>query len=278
MKYTIDTTKYIDKLLGFCKKHGLDINLDKPITIQDKLCWLDIYDTDPLKVKCADKIKIHEYCVEKLGKDICIPIIGIYNTTDDIDWKSLPNSFVAKCNHGSGMNIIVSDKTKLDVKDAINKLNTWMRRDFAFQNGFEAHYHDIEKKIFIEQYMNDGHKDLIDYKILCFNGKPKFIQVIGGRNESTRHLNYYDENFNFVDICRLDFKNNPNIKDNKPKNLNEMFELAEKLSQPFKFVRVDFYEIEGKVYLGELTFTPGAMIFKYKNKEDNIKMGNYLKL
>ena len=278
LSYSIDTTKYIDRMLTFCKNQGLNINLDNPQTIQDKLCWLNIYDTNPLKVKCADKIKIHDYCKDVLGEDICVPIIKVYNNVSEINWDELPNQFVMKCNHGSGMNIICTDKSKLNKVDAINKLNRWMKDDFAFRNGFEAHYHDIEHKIFVEEYKNDGNKDLIDYKFLCFNGNPIYCQVIGGRNEKSRHLNYYDMDFDFVDISRYDFPNNQKIIDKKPINFEKMKEFSKILSEPFNFVRVDFYEIDGRVFLGELTFTPGAMAFKYKNDDDNIKVGSLLKL
>ena len=278
LSYSIDTTKYIDRMLTFCKSQGLNINLDNPQTIQDKLCWLNIYDTSPLKVKCADKIKIHDYCKDVLGEDICVPIIKVYNNVSEINWDELPNQFVMKCNHGSGMNIICTDKSKLNKVDAINKLNRWMKDDFAFRNGFEAHYNDIEHKIFVEEYKNDGNKDLIDYKFLCFNGTPIYCQVIGGRNEKSRHLNYYDMDFDFVDISRYDFPNNPKIIGKKPINFEKMKEFSKILSEPFKFVRVDFYEIDGRVFLGELTFTPGAMAFKYKNDDDNIKVGSLLKL
>ena len=276
--YSIDTTKYIGKMLDFSRLNGIIIDLNNPKTIQDKLSWLNIYDTNPLKTKCADKIKLHEYCKDVLGEDICVPIIKVYNNVSEINWDELPNQFVIKCNHGSGMNIICTDKSKLNKVDAINKLDKWMKDDFAFRNGFEAHYHDIEHKIFVEEYKNDGNKDLIDYKFLCFNGIPIYCQVIGGRNEKSRHLNYYDMDFDFVDISRYDFPNNPKIIDKKPINFEKMKEFSKILSEPFKFVRVDFYEIDGRVFLGELTFTPGAMAFKYKNDDDNIKVGSLLKL
>ena len=276
--YSIDTTKYIGKMLDFLRLNGIIIDLNNPKTIQDKLSWLNIYDTNPLKTKCADKIKLHEYCKDILGEDICIPIIKIYDRVDDIIWDELPEKFVIKCNHGSGMNIIFRNKNNFDKLNAIDKLSKWMKDDFAFRNGFEAHYHDIEHKIFVEEYKNDGNKDLIDYKFLCFNGTPIYCQVIGGRNEKSRHLNYYDMDFDFVDISRYDFPNNPKIIDKKPINFEKMKEFSKILSEPFKFVRVDFYEIDGRVFLGELTFTPGAMAFKYKNDDDNIKVGSLLKL
>ena len=270
LSYSIDTTKYIDRMLTVCKSQGLNINLDNPKTIQDKLCWLNIYDTNPLKVKCADKIKIHDYCKDVLGEDICVPIIKVYNNVSEINWDELPNQFVMKCNHGSGMNIICTDKSKLNKVDAINKLNRWMKDDFAFRNGFEAHYHDIEHKIFVETILGNG--DIMDYKFWCFNGEPKLWTINNGNGHGDIMYYYMDGS-----KCNL-----YGVKDNesyqKPRRFQEMVNYANLLSNRFKFVRVDFYEIDGRVFLGELTFTPGAMAFKYKNDDDNIKVGSLLKL
>ena len=278
MAYSIDTTKYIDKMKRFCSSQGVNINLENPITIQDKLAWLNIYDQDELKVKCADKIKLHEYCKEVLGEDICITLIKVYDNVGEINWDELPQQFVIKCNHGSGMNIIVKDKSKLNIEDAKGKLNRWMKDDFAFRNGFEAHYHDIPHKILVEEYKSNDSTGLYDYKFLCFNGKPIYMQIFADRFGLGRHMNYYDMDFNLISMARKDFKTDFNNDHKKPKNFDKMKEYAKLLSQNFKFVRVDFYEIEGKVYLGELTFTPGAMGFSYINSEDNIKVGNLLKL
>lgn len=270
LSYSIDTTKYIDRMLTVCKSQGLNINLDNPQTIQDKLCWLNIYDTNPLKVKCADKIKIHDYCKDVLGEDICVPIIKVYNNVSEINWDELPNQFVMKCNHGSGMNIICTDKSKLNKVDAINKLNRWMKDDFAFRNGFEAHYHDIEHKIFVETILGNG--DIMDYKFWCFNGEPKLWTINNGNGHGD--IMYYHMDGSKCNLYCV--KDNESYQ--KPRHFQEMANYANLLSNRFKFVRVDFYEIDGRVFLGELTFTPGAMTFKYKNDDDNIKVGSLLKL
>lgn len=253
-------------------------NLDNPKTIQDKIQWLKLNDSTDLKTRCADKILLHNYCKEKLGKDICIPVIKVFNDFC-INLNELPKQFVLKCNHGSGMNIIVKDRSLLNIDDAKNKLEKWLNRDFAFQNHFEYHYHNIPRKIFAEKYMNDGHNDLIDYKFICFNGKPTFCQVIDDRNGEKRHLNYYDMNWiPQMGLERLDFPANYSIKHDKPTNFDLMIEYAKILSKDFKLVRVDFYEINNEVYLGELTFTPGSGTFRYKNKEDEIAVGDMLNL
>lgn len=270
--YSIDTTKYINKMISFCGTHGVNLDLENPKNIQDKLAWLNIYDEDPLKVKCADKIKLHEYCKEVLGKDICTPIIKVYDKVDDIDFDELPNQFVLKCNHGSGMNIIVKDKRTFNKENAKRRLNIWMNDNFAFRNGFEAHYNDIERKIFVEEYINDGHDTLYDYKFWCFNGKPRMYTINDGNGHGDiMYYNMRGEELNFYNIKHYDDYI-------KPKSYKQMVEIAKKLSKPFKFVRVDYYDVNGEVYLGELTFTPGAMAFKYANDEDNEKVGKFLKL
>lgn len=270
MTYSIETTTYKNKMISFCKRQGVNINLDSPITIQDKLAWLNFYDTDPLKSKCADKIKVHEYCKEVLGEDICIPILGIYNDAKDIDFDKLPKQFVLKCNHGSGMNIIVKDKSTLDISSARSRLQNWMNDDFAFRNGFEAHYHDIERKIFAERFMNDGHSTLHDYKLWCFNGEPIMYTINDGNGHGD--IMYYDMNDNEMNLYAV--KHHEDYI--KPKSFDKMVDIAKKLCKPFKFVRVDLYEIDGKVYLGELTFTPGACAFKYKMDGADIKIGKML--
>ena len=278
MKYSIDTEKYIPRMLQACKINNVMIDLKEPKTIQDKLAWLNIYDVNPLKCICADKIKLHDYSRLILDKDICIPIIRTYDKAEEINFDELPNQFVLKCNHGSGMNIIVKDKSELNKEEAIKKLNKWMSTDFAFQNGFEAHYHDINRKCFVEEYKEVDDKSPFDYKISCFNGKPMLIQVFGDRFNNNRHMNYYDVNFNYVKLSRRDFVNRPDIKHERPKQLEVMLKYSEQLSKLFKFVRVDFYEIDGRIYLGEMTFVPGACLFRYATREDEIKVGNLLEL
>lgn len=176
------------------------------------------------------------------------------------------------------MNLIIKDKSVIDFNKVKQVLNMWLATDFTFQNGFESHYHGIERKILVEEYIDDGHSAPLDYKFVCFNGKPTYMQVFSDR--FTDHLsgNYYDMDFNFVEISRNDIRNNPNIKHKKPSSFELMREYAEKLSAPFKFVRVDFYEIGGEPYLGEMTFTPGAMMFRYTDPEKDVEMGNLLKL
>ena len=253
-------------------------NIDNPKTLSEKLQWLKIYDSTYLKAFCADKITVRDYCKEKLGIDLCIPLLKIYNKPEEIEWNILPNQFVIKCNHGSAMNMIVKDK-KTVKKDNINKtLNKWLSIKYG-DLSYELFYNLIKPKIIIEPYLEDKENGaLTDYKFLCFNGEPKYCQVINDRDTKDFHLNYYDMNFNFVDISRTDIPNNKNFLDKKPINFELMKEYATKLCKDFKLVRVDFYEINKKVYLGELTFIPASGKLTYKNPDTNLKFGNMLKL
>ena len=267
--------EYKDRLIAIGKRVGLNLNLDNPKTIQDKINWMKLYDSTPLKTRCADKIQVHDYCKEKIGVDLCIPILKIYDRVEDIKWNELPDRFVIKCNHGSGMNIIVKDKSKLNIPEAESKLRRFMKDDFAFHVGYEMHYHDIPHKIFVEEYKEDENQksSLYDYKFWCFNGEPKFMTISDGFGHG--NMTFYNMDFTKSDLSRSDFT--PLKKEmGKPKNFDLMVEYSKKLSEDFKFVRVDFYEVGGQLYLGELTFTPGAGFFKYRNPEDNKKLGEML--
>lgn len=274
---TINMSPEEKEIIAFGKTRNININLQNPVTIQDKINWLKIHDNTPLKTRCADKILLHDYCVEKLGQDMCIPIIKVYNNADEINWDELPNSFAIKCNHGSGMNIIVKDKATLDKDLAIKKLKNWLKIDFSKVAGSELQYKNIKRKIFVEEYKSDSEQknSLTDYKFWCFNGVPKFIHVVDDRYSGKMHFNFYDTKFNKMD---LEQTNHP-VSDHlipAPKNLNKMIEYAKILSKDFIFARIDFYEINEKLYLGEITFTPDSGMFKYKNPEDNIRIGNML--
>lgn len=256
----------------YVSSHGVRCNLDAPETIQEKLMWLNIYDADPLKSNCADKLKVKDYARNVLGVDIAVPTIAEWDNAADIDFSLLPDRFVLKCNHGSGMNIIIRDKSQLNEQDARSRLNAWMNDDFSMRNGFESHYHWIERKVFAEELLGDGTGNLKDYKFWCFNGEPKFWTINDGNGHGDIMYYYMDgSEWNPYQV-----KNHDDYI--KPKTFDTMVEYSCKLSKPFKFVRVDFYEINENPLLGEMTFTPGAFQFKYKKHEDEIYAGNLLKL
>ena len=253
--------------------------MDNPKTWCDKMQWLQLYDDkNELKTKCADKLLLHEYSIEKLGKDICVPIIEVYNSPDDINFSKLPNEFVLKCNHGYNFNILCKDKTKLSESECIANIKKWLNTPFGESN-IQPHYLGINRKCYAEKMLhNDEKEEVTDYKFVCFNGKPTYLQILNDRHTKNFHLNYYDMNGNFVNICRSDVPCDPSKLDVMPVNFNLMKKYAAKLSEDFRFVRVDFYEENGIVYLGELTFTPATGYIKWTDSNIDKMFGDMIEL
>ena len=262
----------------FKQMTGREPDLINPKRFTDKLEWLKAYDSIFLKTMCADKILVRDYVKEKLGKDISIPLLGVYDKFDDIDFSKLPKDYIMKTNHGSQTNIIVRNG-QIDKKLAKRKFAEWLSKDWTWW-GYEMFYMPIHKKILIEEYMkNEGKSALTDYKFSCFNSEPKFCQIINDRFTNKLHINYYNMNFKpMLDVSRNDHPANYSLKDEKPETWDLMIEYAKKLSEDFKYVRVDFYQINGKIYFGELTFIPAAAYIKYKNDKTDFEFGEMLKL
>ena len=249
-----------------------DFDWKNPQTFTEKIWWMKIYDSTMLKSFCADKINLHQYSKQVLGKDICIPIIKVYDKPEDINYNELPNSFVIKCNHGSGYNIIVKDKNKINKYDVERKLKKWMSEDYSYVYDCELHYHLIERKVFIEEYK----ENLEDIKIFCFNGTPKFLQV--DKHFQEHRMNFYNVDWKPLTwLSNRDYPANYKISDSCPEQLNELLDLATKLSKDFKFVRVDLYPRNEGIFLGELTFTPGGGRQTYLGDGD-LKIGQMLDL
>ena len=242
-------------------------------TIQSKISYLIVHESPDYKSKIVDKIGVHEYAKKVLGKDICVPILKIYNDANEINFDELPNQFVLKNNHGCGMNIIVNDKSKLNFEDAKNTLNKWKNDNFGVDAG-EFQYINVNKKIFAETFLKDN---IEDYKIYCFHGEPKLIRV-QKKVESRKINNYYTLDWKLTDIeTGLDnFYRDPNTVFEKPKTLELMIEYAKKLSAEFVFVRVDFYYFNDIIYLGEMTFTPSNLNFRLKNEEQSKYLGTFI--
>lgn len=271
---------YADQVLDwFAKRSGIYINLADPKTYNEKIQWLKIFDSTPIKTKLADKLLVRDWAAERIGEQYLIPLLGVYDRFEDIDFSKLPDKFVIKCNHGCAYNIIVKDKSKLDLAEVKEKLDTWMAENFAFKAGFELHYRDIKPKIIIEKYIENqlSGGDLYDYKFWCFNGRVEYIQFLSERNLDGLKMAFYDRNWrkqDFVYSYPLDAKNIP-----APDNLDKMIELAETLSKNFGHVRVDFYRLDdGTVYLGEMTFTSASGLCKWNDEKINRYFGRLIKL
>lgn len=238
---------------------GRAFDIDHPKTFDEKIQWLKVYDTTPLKTKLTDKLLVREYIKEKLGGKYLIPLISSWDSPYKIDFGELPSQYVLKCNHGCGFNIVVKDNKSADRIEIVRKLDTWMNTDFSRVWGFELQYGNIERRIVAEEYIEQLDGGLLDYKIHCFNGRPDFIQIIGDRDliKHTAKQVFVD-----IDYKKLDFTEGTyplyDTCPSKPENWEEMMQIAEILAGDFIYVRVDLYSIKGRVLFGEMTFTPAG--------------------
>jgi len=269
--------KYRQELLQWYRRAtGKILDLDHPRTFNEKIQWLKLYDSTPIKTRLADKYLVREWVAEKIGEKYLIPLLGVYDSFDQIDFDSLPDRFVIKCNHGCTYNIIVKNKNFFDIDDAKQKINAWIQENFAFKNGCEMHYKNINP-IIIESFLENKDEDLYDYKFWCFEGKVKYIQFLSERNTNGLKMAFYDANWNkqkFVYSYPLDSKT---IE--RPDNLDEMISLAEKLSKDFSHVRVDLYRLDdGTIYFGEMTFTSASGICRWNDKKIDRQLGDWIKL
>lgn len=256
------------------------LDLKNPKTLNEKIQWLKLneYRNNLLVTNCADKYKVREY-VDKVSPSILNELLFVYDDVDEIEWDKFPNRFVIKMNHGAGYNIICSDKSKFDIKEADRKLKIWMKQDF-WKNYSEVQYRDIEKKILVEKYIEADNEDsLNDYKIYCFHGVPFCTMSCEDRQKGNTKFYYFDIEGKLIPYSKdsIDAINN-NVKVKLPSNYQEMIKIASDLSKPFKFVRVDLYSEKNKIIFGELTFTPGAGLDRDRLKEVDKLLGEQLYL
>lgn len=264
--------KLIQKLYG--ASTGEKLHLEAPVTYNEKVQWMKLYDKNPLYTTLTDKYKVCDWVAERIGEEYLIPLYGVWDRFNDIDFAKLPNQFVLKLNTGSGANVIVKDKAKLDVNSAKKKLTSAMKKNFAYY-WMEMHYKDIIPKIIAEKYLCQNNNDLYDYKFMCFNGEVKYFWVDTGR--FTHHRRYiFDVNGNFTKY-KWGYDNEGPVPE-LPVNYKEMIKLAARLSEGFYHVRVDLYNVEGKIYFGEMTFTTEGGLNYIAPKEFNIELGSYIKL
>lgn len=260
----------------YMRATGKTLDLTNPQTYNEKIQWLKLYDSTPLKTRLADKYLVRDYVKEKIGEEYLIPLLGVWDSFDEIDFDTLPNSFVLKANHGSGWNIIVKDKTDFDKADAKRKFDAWMNTNFAFVSGFELHYYNIEPKIIAEQYLENGNDDLYDYKVFCFDGKVESVMFLSERKIGLK-MAFYDKEWNKLPFVYSYPRNEAEV--HRPENLEHILELAEKLSQGFAHVRVDFYVLnDGSTKFGEMTFTSASGVCEWNPPEQDRIYGELIKL
>ena len=267
--------------LEFMYNLGRIPDLKNPKTLNEKIQWIKLYDRNPLMTLCTDKYEVRKIVERKVGAHVLNELYGVFESPDEIDFDSLPGSFVLKATHGSGWNIIVKDKSVLEREKAKEEMRKWVRSSF-YAKKREWAYKDIQPRIICEKYMENKDGSLNDYKFYCFNGNPHFIQVDVDRY--TGHSRAYYS----TDWQKLDFFMVKNTKRKKirrygkelkrPESLTEMVEIVRTLSSDFRFARVDMYEVDGKAVFGEVTFYPSNGGGRFSPEHLDEEFGNLIRL
>lgn len=243
------------------------LNLQEPRTFNEKLQWLKLYDRKPEYTKMVDKYEAKKYVADIIGEEYIIPTLGVWDKFEDIDFTKLPNQFVLKPTHASGNVFICKNKDEIDYKKLKKTVQKWLKRNYYLVHR-EWPYKNVKPRIIAEEYMEDQIGELIDYKVYAFNGQCDYVMVCFDRIKGETKFIYYDRNWNIKkEFSKDGIKYGDTIKIEKPKNLDKMFEFAEILSKNIPFVRVDFYESNGNLYFGELTFYPSAGFDNTRTKD-----------
>lgn len=270
-----------DKLYLRCKYYlrmGKKLNLKNPQTFNEKLQWLKLYGRRPIDTVLSDKYAVKEYISNKIGSQYVIPLLGVWDHFDEIDFDQLPNQSVLKCTHDSGGIIICKDKSTFDKEAAKSKLEHSLKHDYYVYSRERA-YRDIPRRIIAEEYMEDSNtKELRDYKFFCFDGVAKVLFIA-----SDRQVDGEETKFDFFD---MDFKHipvknghpNADVPPAKPETFEEMQKLAAKLSEGIPHVRVDFYEVNGKAYFGEMTYSHWGGMTPFDPESYDKTFGDWIKL
>lgn len=272
----LDDKAYLSRM--FRARMGYDINWENPVSFNEKLQWLKVNDRKPIYSSMVDKYEAKEYVANKIGEQYIIPTLGVWNSFEEIDFESLPNQFVLKCTHDSGGLVICRDKRNLNFSTANKRITKSLKRNF-FYYGREWPYKNVKPRIIAEQYMEDTTTaELRDYKFFCFNGVAKALFIASDRQKQGEETKF---DFFDMDFKHLPFTNghpNADVLPAKPEKFEEMRVLAEKLSQNIPHLRVDFYEVNGRVYFGELTFSHWSGMVPFKPEEWDKNFGDWIKL
>lgn len=260
----------------FRLKVGYRLNLKNPKTFNEKLQWLKLYNRNPLYTLLVDKYEVRKYVAEKIGEECLIPLIGVWDKFEEIDFSTFPNQFVLKCTHDSGGVVICKDKSKFDYELAKKKINDSLKRNY-FWTLREWPYKDVKPRIIAEQYMEANPiEGLPDYKIFCFNGEPKIWFTVTNRCNGDPRCDYYDFEGKHLPF-EQGYKNSSSIV-NPPATLGQMREYARKLTEGMPHCRVDFYSVKEQVYFGELTFFDSSGMEPFEPREWDEKLGNWIEL
>lgn len=260
----------------FVRKCHYEPDLAYPRTYNEKLQWLKLHWRDPLAEQCADKVEVRRYVAQQGYEDRLVPLLGVYSNAKDIDFASLPSKFVLKGAHGSGMVCLCRDKNSFDTADALAKCRRWQRLNYSYYSG-EWVYRHCKRRIVCEQFLEtENGAPPEDIKIYCFHGEPKCVMIASGRMENELCMDFFTPEWE-----RMPFKrHNPNSKTvpARPEMLDEMLEMARKLSAPFPHARVDLYCVKGHIWFGEITFFPATGMQPFEPFEYDLLFGSWLDL
>ena len=253
---------------------GTRINWKSPETFTEKIQWLKINNRDTILHKLVDKYDVKEYVASIIGEEYIIPSYGVWNNANDIDFDSLPDRFILKCTHSSHASVICKDKGTLNIKEAIKLLNINLKTS-PYKKYREWAYKDVAQRIIAEKFMeNKGEEDLTDYKFYCFNGNAHYCQVIKDRS-GKESIDFFDRKWKLQEFIGLNPKASHSTKKiKKPIEYEKMLEIADKLSAGFPFARIDLYDINNRIYFGEITFYPGAGLGNFNPEFWNKELGN----
>lgn len=256
---------------------GKTLDLRNPTTFNEKIQFLKLftYYNNPLITQCVDKYKVKEYLTKKGYGKLVVPLLGVYNSTEEIDWEQLPSKFVIKCNHGCGYNLLVYNKSLLNIKKTTQTINKWLEEDY-WKIYVETQYKYVSKKIIVEELLEGK---VFAFKFYCFNGEPQifYISSDGENGEKDLYVDYFDMDFNHIDVTLGNHKHYSS-KFFKPEKWDELKNLARVLSYDFPFVRVDLYENNGKIYFSEFTFIPTGGFMHLTPSEIDFEWGKMLKI
>ncbi len=259
--------------LTFLLKQKRLPNLKNPVYFNDKLLYMKLSIRNPMYKKLVDKYEVREHVRKMIGEEYLIPLLGVYSDPSEVDFGLLPNKFALKLTHTSQTNIICTNKSELDWQKASNQIRKWLRMDFYMRTR-EWQYKDLKHRFVIEQHISDSSGKLNDYKFWCFDGNPELVQVDIDRFSSHKRNYYEAKHFSPIELTSIYNKLDSEIK--KPKNYDEMLKIAKKLSDGFSFSRIDLYNLDGKIYFGEITFYPDNCNGKFTPFEYEKKLGELL--
>lgn len=268
-----------DKLylqICFYLEMGKKLDLKNPKTMNEKLQWLKLYNRKPEYTTMVDKILVKDYVGKIIGKDYIVPLLGVWDSPEQIDFDTLPDQFVLKTNHSGGNTgvVIVKDKSKIDQKAIREKLHVSLKSDI-YTRYREWPYKNVERKVFAEAYLGD---DLADYKFYCYNGYADAVMICVDRQIGDPKFYFFDKEWNLKRYNKRGKQAPVDFTLPKPEGVDKMFELASVLSKDIPYARVDFYNVNGKIYFGEITFFPASGFDKNRLPESDALFGEMIRL